>query len=90
LTDQGLQNQGWKDSHDSIFHTDGSIARGPIALAEVQAYVYGAWQAARIIYRAMGDLDRSETYLARAVDLQQRFDASFFDADLGTYVLALD
>ena len=90
LTDQGLQNQGWKDSHDSIFHADGSIAKGPIALAEVQAYVYGAWQAASSIYRATGDLDRSEAYLARAVDLQDRFDATFFDAELGTYVLALD
>ena len=42
----GLINQGWKDSHDSIFHADGTLAEGPIALVEVQAYVYGAWRAA--------------------------------------------
>ncbi|WP_204348988.1 hypothetical protein, partial [Klebsiella pneumoniae] len=38
-TAEGLVNQGWKDSHDSIFHADGQLARGPVALAEVQAYV---------------------------------------------------
>lgn len=90
LTDQGLQNQGWKDSHDSIFHADGSIARGPIALAEVQAYVYGAWQAAGAIFAAVGQEDRATGYRARADDLRTRFDAAFFDPELGTYVLALD
>ena len=45
-TDKGLANQGWKDSHDSIFHADGSGAEGPIALCEVQAYVFAAKQAA--------------------------------------------
>ena len=44
---QGLANQGWKDSYDAIFHADGSLARGPIALAEVQAYVFAAWRSAR-------------------------------------------
>ncbi|NWK98885.1 amylo-alpha-1,6-glucosidase [Sphingobium lactosutens] len=90
LTDQGLQNQGWKDSHDSIFHADGSIARGPIALAEVQAYVYGAWQAASALFSAIGDMERATDYHARANQLRDRFDAAFFDAALGTYVLALD
>ena len=41
-TEQGLANQGWKDSHDSIFHADGAMAKGPIALCEVQGYVYAA------------------------------------------------
>lgn len=90
LTDQGLQNQGWKDSHDSIFHADGAIASGPIALAEVQAYVYGAWQAAGALFDALGDAARSADYRDRAADLRDRFDAAFFDAELGTYVLALD
>jgi glycogen debranching enzyme len=90
LTDQGLQNQGWKDSHDSVFHADGAIARGPIALAEVQAYVYGAWQAAATLFDAAGDALRATGYRARATDLRQRFDDAFFDAALGTYVLALD
>ena len=41
-TDSGLANQGWKDSYDAIFHADGSLAEGPIALCEVQGYVYAA------------------------------------------------
>ncbi|MET0374384.1 MAG: glycogen debranching N-terminal domain-containing protein, partial [Rhizorhabdus sp.] len=90
MTDQGLQNQGWKDSHDSIFHADGSIARGPIALAEVQAYAYGAWRAAEALFGAIGDEARAAHYRERAVQMQARFDAAFFDPALGTYVLALD
>lgn len=90
LTDQGLVNQGWKDSHDSVFHADGSIARGPIALAEVQAYVYGAWRAAEDIYCALGNAERGLDYGARAEKFRDKFDAAFFDAQLGTYVLALD
>ncbi|MDR7157138.1 glycogen debranching enzyme [Sphingobium xenophagum] len=90
LTDQGLQNQGWKDSHDSIFHADGTLARGPIALAEVQAYVYGAWQAAEALFSAIGNQAGAADYRDRAARLRDRFDAAFFDAALGTYVLALD
>lgn len=90
LTDQGLQNQGWKDSHDSIFHADGSLARGPIALAEVQAYVYGAWKAAENIFAAIARPDRTLHYHDMASALRDRFDAAFFDMDLGTYALALD
>ena len=90
LTDQGLQNQGWKDSHDSIFHADGSLACGPIALAEVQAYVYGAWKAAENIYAAQANPDRASHFRVLARELRDRFDAAFFDRELGTYVLALD
>ena len=90
LTDQGLTNQGWKDSHDSVFHEDGSIARGPIALAEVQAYVYGAWKAAEAIYVALGDAARGLNFGSRADRLRDHFDEAFFDPQLGTYVLALD
>lgn len=90
LTDQGLINQGWKDSHDSVFHADGTIARGPIALAEVQAYVYGAWRAAETIYGALGNAGRAGDYGRRATAFRDKFDAAFFDAQLGTYVLALD
>lgn len=89
-TDQGLQNQGWKDSHDSVFHADGSIAVGPIALSEVQAYVFGAWQGMAAILKASGDADGAARYVRRADDLVERFDDAFFDAELGTYVLALD
>jgi glycogen debranching enzyme len=89
-TAEGLINQGWKDSHDSVFHSDGTLARGPIALAEVQAYVYGAWRAAGRIARALGHFRRAKELKAKAQLLRQRFDEHFFDEALGTYVLALD
>ncbi len=89
-TVQGLANQGWKDSYDAIFHADGSLARGPIALAEVQAYVFAAWRSAERIMRRLGQLDRAAGYGAKAEAIRQRFDALFFDAELGSYVLALD
>ena len=88
--DTGLANQGWKDSHDSVFHADGTLARGPIALVEVQAYAFAAWNAAAAIARALGQPDLAGIYADRAKDLQQRFDRAFFDEALGSYVLALD
>ena len=87
---QGLANQGWKDSHDAIFHADGSLARGPIALVEVQAYVYAAWRAAERITRRFGWRHRSADFQAKAEALRHRFDEQFFDEELGTYALALD
>lgn len=90
LTEEGLINQAWKDSHDSVFHADGTLARGPIAIAEVQAYVYGAWLSALGIFRRIGKPDRAASFLARAEGLRRAFDISFFDEELGTYVLALD
>ncbi|MBX4950768.1 glycogen debranching enzyme [Rhizobium binae] len=90
LTEEGLINQAWKDSHDSVFHADGTLARGPIAIAEVQAYVYGAWQSAAEIFRRKGMPERAASFLARAEGLRRAFDVSFFDEELGTYVLALD
>mgnify|MGYP001201191748 CR=1 FL=1 len=89
-TEQGLANQGWKDSHDSVFHADGTLARGPIALVEVQAYVYGAWTAASTIARQLGYPAEAEHYETKAEALKTRFDAAFFDEELRTYVLALD
>ncbi|MBY4895713.1 amylo-alpha-1,6-glucosidase [Cupriavidus sp. AU9028] len=89
-TAEGLANQGWKDSHDSVFHADGALARGPIALAEVQAYVYGAWEAAAEMARRQGELQRAQQWAERAEALRREFDARFFDPQLGTYVLALD
>ena len=86
---RGLRNQGWKDSPDSIFHADGSLAEGPIALCEVQAYVYGAWRAVAAIARRLGEAG-VDSFEARAESLRRSFDAHFFDEELGTYVLALD
>lgn len=86
----GLLNQGWKDSHDAIFHADGRLAEGPIALVELQAYVYGAWRAAAGIFRRLGDPLAAEVLDRRADALRLAFDARFWDEELGTYILALD
>ena len=84
-------NQGWKDSHDSVFHADGSLAKGPIALVEVQAYAYGAWRAAAVIARRLKRrADEVAALTRRATELRRRFDRAFWDEKLGTYVLALD
>ncbi|MBP0632719.1 amylo-alpha-1,6-glucosidase [Cupriavidus sp. AcVe19-1a] len=87
---EGLINQGWKDSRDSVFHEDGRLAPGPIALAEVQAYTYGAWQAAAALCAALGDIEGGAIYAGKAEVLRDAFDGRFYDAALGTYVLALD
>ena len=56
----GLANQGWKDSHDSIFHADGRLAEGPIALVEVQGYAYAARIAASACARGLGMHERAD------------------------------
>ena len=86
----GFANQGWKDSPDAIFHEDGTLARGPIALVEVQAYVYAAWRSAQVIAQWRGDGEQANQFSAKAQAMRRRFDEAFFDEDLGTYVLALD
>jgi glycogen debranching enzyme len=86
----GLRNQGWKDSEDSVFHADGSLAEGPIALCEVQAYVYAAKRGAARLAGVMGERDRSRMLLGEARTLRARFESAFWCDDQGTYALALD
>jgi glycogen debranching enzyme len=89
-TPEGLANQGWKDSWDSVFHADGRLAEGPIALVEVQAYAYAAWRGAARMARTLGHAPRAEALEARAERLRRVFDTAFWCEDLGTYALALD
>lgn len=86
----GLLNQGWKDSHDAVFHADGSPAEGPVALCEVQAYVYAAKLGAARIAGALGLAARAGRLADEAAHLRERFEAAFWCDDLGTYALALD
>jgi glycogen debranching enzyme len=86
----GLVNQGWKDSYDAVFHADGSIAVGPTALCEVQGYVYAAKRAAAHGARRLGKLALGDTLDAQATKLAKRFEAAFWCEQLGTYALALD
>src|SRR4029078_12477213 len=65
--ENGLVNQGWKDSHDAIFHADGSLAQGPIALCEVQGYVYLAKRAAARGAWSLGKHSLSNTLDAQAI-----------------------
>src|SRR6266705_1677741 len=89
-TSDGLVNQGWKDSFDAVFHADGRMAEGPIALAEVQGYVYAAKKTLARCAAQLGWSDRARELEAQADRLAERFEASFWSAELGTYALALD
>jgi glycogen debranching enzyme len=89
-TDEGLANQGWKDSFDAVFHADGRLAEGPIALAEVQGYIYAAKRALALCAARIGQGERALALEAQAERLAERFEAGFWSADLGTYAIALD
>ena len=86
----GLLHQGWKDSDDALFHADGSPAEGPIALCEVQAYVFAARRAAASLASALGYMDRAAELIRQAEALRSKFEAAFWCDDLSTYVIALD
>jgi glycogen debranching enzyme len=88
--DSGLVNQGWKDSNDAVFHADGRLADAPIALCEVQGYAYLALNWASRLAAARGDAALSTQLGVRAKALRDKFEAQFWDEELGLYVLALD
>ncbi len=86
----GLRNQGWKDSFDAVFHADGELAQGPIALCEVQGYAYAARRSAAQCARRLGQHDAA-TRLDRAADnLAAQFEEAFWCEDIGLYAIALD
>ncbi|PYQ44364.1 MAG: amylo-alpha-1,6-glucosidase [Acidobacteria bacterium] len=89
-TPAGLVQQGWKDSHDSVFHADGRTALPAIALCEVQGYVHAAKRGAARIARALGKHAQAAALEDAAHTLQQRFEEAFWSEELGTYALALD
>jgi glycogen debranching enzyme len=89
-SDQGLANQGWKDSHDAIFHADGRLAEGAIALVEVQAYVYAAKRMAARCARRLGHKLAADRLDGEALRLAERFEAAFWCPSIETYALALD
>jgi glycogen debranching enzyme len=89
-TPQGLLQQGWKDSQDSIFHADRSIANGPIALCEVQGYVYAAKREMADVCQALGGLERARELLQEAELLKRRFHDRFWCEEISSYALALD
>lgn len=86
----GLVHQGWKDSHDAVFHADGTLAEGPIALCEVQGYVYEAKGRAAELAQALGHPERAQDLRRQAQTLKERFDQAFWCEALSMYGLALD
>jgi glycogen debranching enzyme len=86
----GLVQQGWKDSHDSVRHADGSIPEGPIALVEVQGYAYAAWLGAAELAAVVGEPETAEHCRSVAGAVSRAFEDAFWCDDLGTYALALD
>jgi glycogen debranching enzyme len=84
------ENQGWKDSGDAIVYPDGKLVRAPIALCELQGYVFDAWLRMAEAFEALGEPDRSHELRRKASELQQRFEQSFWCNDLEYYALALD
>jgi glycogen debranching enzyme len=86
----GLIQQGWKDSHDSVFHVDGAIPRAPIALCEMQGYVYAAKWGGATLADTLGHPDIAARLRAEAAELKRRFNAVFWNEEIGMYALALD
>ena len=86
----GLNNQGWKDSQDAVFHADGALAEPPIALCEVQGYVYAAKRRAALLAQVLGRTEKAEQLREDAERLKERFHRAFWCEDLQTYALALD
>lgn len=90
LSDQGLINQGWKDSWDGINFADGRIAEAPIALCEVQGYVYSAYIARAWMAYEAGDDALAIDLRERAERLKAQFNEQFWLPDRGYYAIALD
>jgi glycogen debranching enzyme len=87
---RGLVQQGWKDSWDSVSHSDGSLPQFPLALCEVQGYVYAAKLAAANLASVLGEHDRARELTAQAETLKERFNRSFWCDAKSTYAIALD
>jgi glycogen debranching enzyme len=88
-SDIGLVNQGWKDSVDGIRYRDGRVAEAPLALCEVQGYVYAAWEARAAIADHLGEPDVAARCRGNAADLKRRFNRDFWVEELGSFAVAL-
>jgi glycogen debranching enzyme len=89
-SERGLVNQGWKDSVEANRFRDGRLAQAPLALVEVQAYVYAARRAVAELARLRGEEDLARAQDAAADALRSRFEEAFWMDDSGTYAMALD
>jgi glycogen debranching enzyme len=87
---RGIRNQGWKDSHDSVVHADGRLAEPPIALSEVQGYVFLAKDRMTDVYRALGREAEAARLETEALELKRRFNDAFWMEDERYFAEALD
>jgi glycogen debranching enzyme len=87
---KGLANQGWKDSWDAIMHHDGEVAKTPIALCEVQGYVYEAKYRMASLMRSFGDVQTADRLKKDSAEMAKRFEKAFWMPKLGFYAMALD
>jgi glycogen debranching enzyme len=87
---KGIANQGWKDSGDSIVHRNGDYAETPIALSEVQGYVYQAKQGAAAIFEAQGITEKAAKLRDQADQLKQRYNEAYWMEDQQFHAIALD
>lgn len=90
VTERGLQNQGWKDSRDGVPHLDGTLAKAPIALVEVQGYCIDARRRLARLYRQLGRREEASRLVATAQKIARRLDEAFWVEKTGSYALALD
>ncbi|MDQ6616828.1 MAG: amylo-alpha-1,6-glucosidase [Actinomycetota bacterium] len=88
--ERGLANQGWKDSWDAIRFADGRLPRGPVALCEVQGYVYSAYLARSYFAEEVGDMEVAGRYRAKAQSLKAAFNRDYWLEDRGWFALGLD
>jgi glycogen debranching enzyme len=86
----GLSQQGWKDSPDSVFHSDGMLAEGPIALCEVQGYVYTAKREIADVFEGLGKPEKAASLRKEAASLKDRFHEAFWCEKMSSYAIALD
>ncbi|RME41703.1 MAG: amylo-alpha-1,6-glucosidase, partial [Deltaproteobacteria bacterium] len=87
---RGLTQQGWKDSWDSVYDASGQLLEGPVALCEVQAYLYGARKAMAELAAVLGEPELARQQLTKAEELAARFQTDFWCEDLNCFALALD
>jgi glycogen debranching enzyme len=87
---RGLENQGWKDSHDAVMHASGALAPAPTAIVEAQGYQYAALIGAASVAEAIGLVELAPALRTRAAQLSARFEADFWMEEERFYALALD
>jgi glycogen debranching enzyme len=89
-SENGLTNKGWKDSEDSVFYENGELAKPPIALVEIQGYVYKAKREGAKLARVLGEKELALKWEKESEKLKELIEEKFWDEELGCFVIALD